>query len=198
MAGPEQPAPKPQAPSRLVPGSEHSRKHTCPPAPIPVLPAAWPPSPTPSSVMAHRREVLLQLKGRDNEHFISHFILSTTPEVGAMKYILPMLKTFRALPDAIMASKWHNQDSSQVGLAQAPPEQPPEGPYKCPHLSQIHSLCMCWAACLQVTGLLSGMGEQGRAQGLGHSLQVPAEGWNVMECLSAHPDHVLFSPGSRE
>lgn len=100
MAGPEQSAQKPQAPSRLVPGSEHSRKHTCPPAPIPVLPAAWPPSPTSSSVMAHRHEVLLQLKGRDNEHFISHFILTTTPEVGAVRCILPMLKTFRALPDA--------------------------------------------------------------------------------------------------
>lgn len=40
------------------------------------------------------------MKGRDNEHFISHFILTATPQVGAMKYILLMLKTFRTLTDA--------------------------------------------------------------------------------------------------
>lgn len=113
-----------------------------------------------------------------------------------------------------MASKWQSQDSTQGGLAQAPPEQPPEGPYKCPHLSQIHSLRMCWAACPQVRGLLSGVGEQGRAQGLGHSLQVPAEGWTVTERLPTltmcsslqgaesdwhhrlHPDRDLCLPGS--
>ena len=50
--------------------------------------------------MSHRREVLLQLIGRDNEHFISHFILTATPQVGAMKYILLMLKMLRTLTDA--------------------------------------------------------------------------------------------------
>lgn len=139
--------------------------------------------------MSHRREVLLQLKGRDNEHFISHFILTATPQVGAMKYILLMLKMFRTLTDATWLVSGRARIKPKSVWLQAPPEQPPEGPYKC-HLSQI-PLYTCGQLVLRSMVYSLEWGEQGRARAL--DLQPSSAQRLGCRGLPAHPDRVLFS-----
>lgn len=73
--------------------------------------------------------------------------------------------------------------------------QPPKHPTKCLHPDWASLSPMCHSAGLRAAGLLSGMGERGRDQGLGHNLWVPAEGGRagtVGERLPVHPE-LLFS-----
>lgn len=142
--------------------------------------------------MSHRREVLLQLKGRDNEHFISHLILTATPQVGAMKYILLMLKTFRTLTDAT----WLVSGRARIKPKSVWLKHPLNGLLKAPTnaLTSVRFTLYTCAGQLVLRSLVYSLEWQSKAepQALDTAFKCP-DGWDAMERLPAHPDRVLFS-----